>query len=170
MAIFNTLIFIGSFFFIIALIIYNLRSKHQTTYRLNPITIILSGFMIMGLWLTDVLTLNMGDLGLSAMSGVTANIQTPSLLLYIITIAGMSAVVYYYYKTISKTKESARKAFNFVMVWTLGIGIALAAITAVAMANVGFQGIVLGFNALGLYHTAIPMILIPTLVLMVNDF
>ena len=170
MAVFNSLIYIGSFIFVIALIFYNLKSKRHIEYKLNPITVILSAFILLGLWLSDVLALSMGDNGLSAVSGVNANMQTSSLLLFIIAILAMYTITYYYSKTIQYTLDSLRKTFNFTMVWTLAIGITILWITAIAMANVGYQGIVLGFNALGLYHTAIPLILIPTLVLMVNDF
>lgn len=169
-AMFTYVLFIAGLGIIIFGILYSVKyNKKIKDITVNPVSIVLSIFFFLALWLADLTTLQMsnskeGIHSTNALIPAPAS-QVPSIAIWFVCIVAMFLIIYYYIK-ISKTKANTpyRKIDEF-LARTQFAGLAGFSIFAAVMLFAGHDASFLGLYAVGIYHAMLPLIIIPQIVL-----
>jgi hypothetical protein len=164
-------LFISLIVFVVGLAVYGYYLRNRVSkIRINPINVIMGAVLLMSLWMFDLTTLGVSEKGLAVTSyGVSPGAtRVPGWFVWGVCFMGMAIVAGYYYFYNEKKNRFGVKQFNRYLIYTLLLGLAVSLSGALYMLINGYSSTLFGIYAEGLYHSSLPLIIIPTLVLMVE--
>jgi hypothetical protein len=150
---------------------YIIKTKKKIRdIKINPFAPIFGLLFLIGLWLADLTTLDIGKIGLSAMVGLNPVLSSkvPSIFVWCVSMAAMFFINYFFLKINARKENKAIYSFNKILVYTQLLGLIVFAISAMAMAIFGYEATFLGFYLLTLYHSTLPLIILTTFILTVD--
>ena len=173
-ATFVYVLFISLAIMIIGLMLYNYYlGKSVKKIQVNPINIILGSIFLMCLWLFDLTTLGISEHGISSPLSnygvVAGGTRVPGMFVWGIVFFGMAIISIYYYLYNEKNHRFGFRKFNRYLIYTLFLGEIVIFLAALYMIFFGYASVLL--NAIyteGIYHSTLPLIIIPILVLMID--
>jgi hypothetical protein len=146
------------------------RKKDISDIRINPFAPIFGLLFLIGLWLGDLTTLDLGINGLGTMVGLNpvTSSKVPGLFIWVISIVALFFINYFFLRINEKKKNKKLHSFNKRLVYTQLFGLIVFVISGLAMAIFGNESTFLGFYLLNLYHATLPLIILTIFILAVD--
>jgi len=138
--------------------------------KINPLAPIFGLLFLIGLWLGDLTTLDVGINGPRAMVGLNPVLSSkiPSLFVWCVVLAIMFFINYFFLKINARKENKHMYEFNKILVYTQLLGLIVFVLSALAMAAFGYDATFLGFYLLNLYHSTLPLIILTTFILVID--
>ena len=163
------------FLIMLAVIIYTIhyiikRKKKIKDIKINPFAPIFGLLFLIGLWLGDLTTLEIGTNGLGTMVGLNpvSSSKIPTLFVWGISLIAMFSINYFFLRINARKQNKRLYNFNKRLVYTQLFGLIVFVISALAMAIFGYEATFLGFYLLNLYHSTLPLIILTIFILAVD--
>jgi len=158
---------------VIWMVRYSVRIRNKIVdIEINPFSPILGLIFLLGLWLADLTSLNLGEKGLTHMVGLnpisSSGSGVYSLYVFILALIAMFYVNYFFLKMNYRKENRKLHSFNKLLIYTQLLGLIIFFITSVAMALAGYQATFLGFYLLNLYHSTLPLIILTLFILVID--
>ncbi|MEK6825393.1 MAG: hypothetical protein AABY00_01255 [Nanoarchaeota archaeon] len=172
-SVFIYLLYLAVLGIIISTISYVLKYKRRIPdITINPLAPIFGLLFLIGLWLGDLTTLEMGKTGIGSLVGLNPSTVTGTgvfaLFVWLVAILAMFSINYFFLKISAKKENKKIYAFNKILVYTQLLGLIVFVISALAMAIFGYETTFLGFYLLNLYHSTLPLIILTTFILVID--
>jgi hypothetical protein len=170
-SIFIYLLYLGLLTILISTIYYVLKRKKKIQdIRINPLAPLFGLFFLIGLWLGDLTTLELGTHGIGAIVGLNpvSSSKVPALFVWCIALLVMFYINYFFLKINARKENKGVYAFNQILVNTQLLGLIIFSITGLAMTFLGYESTFAGFYLLNLYHSTLPLIILTIFVLAVD--
>jgi len=167
---FNYYFFMIIFLIIASLIYISIKyDKKVRKITLNPIDLILGIMFFLSLWLFDLVSLKMVDSGLSVLVGVTSGIKMSAPVVYIFSLLGMGVIAYYYSVENKRiTKSLSHLKINRLFIRILCAGMIFSIILSLLMIFQGADFRIIIFDALGLYHLFLSLVIVSVTLLLLD--
>ncbi len=170
-SIFTYLLFLTILALLLSTIYYVIKRKKKIKdIKINPLAPIFGLFFLIGLWLGDLTTLEMGMYKIGAMVGLNpvSSSKVPALFVWGIAVIAMFFINYFFFKINDRKENKKVHSFNKILVYTQLLGLIIFAISALALALFGYESTFLGFYILNLYHSTLPLIILTIFILSVD--
>jgi len=156
---------------LLSAIFYTVKRRNSIKdIKINPFAPIFGLFFLLGLWLGDLTSLSIAELGLNASVGLNPALSSkvPAVFVWCISVIVMFCINYFFLKINGRKENKKVYSFNKVLVYTQLLGLIVFAVSAIAMAVLGYHSTFMGFYILNLYHSTLPLIIL-TLFILVLD-
>ncbi|MDO8460506.1 MAG: hypothetical protein Q7S74_05320 [Nanoarchaeota archaeon] len=170
-SIFTYLLFLIILTILVSTIYYIIKKKKNIKdIKINPFAPIFGLLFLIGLWLADLTTLDMGVNGLEAMVGLNpvSSSRVPAPFVWCVAILAMFFINYFFLKINTRKENKKIYSFNKILIYTQLLGLIVFVISAIAMAIFGYEATFLGFYLLNLYHSTLPLIILTIFILVVD--
>lgn len=170
--IFTYFIFLGILAITIWLINHIVKkNKKIKDIRINPFAVLFGFLFLIGLWLGDLTTLDLGTKGFGAMVGMNPvpSSKVPALFIWAVSLLAMFSINYFFLKINQKTQNKKEHSPNKMIIYTQLWGLIVFTISALAMGIFGYETTFLGFYLLNLYHSTLPLIIFTLFLLVANS-
>ena len=146
------------------------REKRIKDIRINPFAPIFGLIFLIGLWLGDLASLDIGITGLGARVGMNpaSSSKIPAIFVWCLALLAMFYINYFFLKINARKENKTYYAFNKILVYTQLFGLIIFAVSAFAMAVFGYGATFLGFYLLNLYHATLPLIILTLFILAID--
>lgn len=146
------------------------KNKKIKDIKINPFAPIFGLMFLIGLWLADLTTLEIGIHGFGAIVGLNpASVsKVPAPFVWCVAMLVMFYINYFFLKINARDENKKLYSFNKMLIYTQLLGLIVFAVSAIAMAIFGYEATFLGFYLLNLYHSTLPLIILTLFILAID--
>jgi len=165
------ILFLAILAVLISTINYIIKRKIKITdISINPFAPIFGFLFLIGLWLGDLTTLEIGMNGLGAVVGLNPVLSSkiPAPFVWCAVMISMFYINYFFLKINDRKENKKLYSFNRILIYTQMLGLIIFSITALAIAIFGYDATFLGFYLLNLYHATLPLIILTLFILSID--
>lgn len=160
---FSYILYFSALLLVLFVVVFSYKTKMKI--KLNPGTVLLSSMFFMALWLFDLATLKIGTYGLSIKAGLTESVGAiPYWVIGIVTLLVLVMISLYNQLYNQHIKDDS---FNNLISYTQILGVSLLGLFAIIFGPLQTTEL-FGVYTLGIYHSALPLVIISELILTLN--